>query len=254
VSKKNRARTDRVSPPEAEPGANKTQNAGVPVVEEVLAARDEALRERAETPAEAAEPPPEGSETPREAAEGEGPVAGDDRQESEPDKLRAELEAAKDRLLRSQAELENYRKRVARQTQEHCRYANMTLIRDLLPVWDNIGRAIEAAEKTHDTGSLLEGFQMVSGQLESVLEHHHCKKIEALHEPFNPNLHEAISQQPSREYPANTVLCVARTGFRLHDRVVRPSQVIVSAALPETVDRAETANTEEQQGGEENGP
>jgi len=73
---------------------------------------------------------------------------------------------------------------------------------------------------------------MVAGQLESVLQQHHCQKIDALGEPFDPNLHEAIFQQPSREHPVNTVLEVTQIGFRLHDRVVRPSQVIVSAAMP----------------------
>ena len=151
---------------------------------------------------------------------------------SEIERLREESAQAQDRALRTQAELENYRKRVARQMEEERRYANIPLIRDLLPVWDNMGRAIEAAENTPETAGLLEGFKMVAGQLESVLEQHHCAKINALGEPFDPNLHEAISQQPSREHPVNTVLGVAQIGFRLHDRVVRPSQVIVSAAMP----------------------
>ncbi|MFH1265029.1 MAG: nucleotide exchange factor GrpE [Planctomycetota bacterium] len=172
---------------------------------------------------------------------------GDGQTANEIDRLRAELEEAKDQTLRIRAELENYRKRAARQMQEELRYANMPLIRDLLPVWDNVGRAIEAAEKTHETASLLEGFKMVAGQLESVLERHHCTRIEALEEPFDPNLHEAICQQPSRAHPANTVLQVTQTGFRLHDRVVRPSQVIVSAAVPETTAPEEGPESGEQE-------
>lgn len=175
------------------------------------------------------------------AAERDGPDEGP----GEIDRLRAELDEAKDRGLRVQAELENYRKRVARQMEEERRYAHMPLIRDLLPVWDNMGRAIEAAEKAHETASLLEGFKMVAGQLEDVLQRHHCTRIEALEEPFDPNLHEAIFQQPSDEHPANTVLQVTQTGFCLHDRVVRPSQVIVSAALPQTDGPAEPAEREE---------
>ncbi len=150
--------------------------------------------------------------------------------ESEIEALRTELNEANERALRIHAELENYRKRVARQIDDERRYANLPLIRDLLPVWDNVGRAIQAAEKTHQTASLLEGFKMVAGQLEDVLQRHHCTMIDALGEPFDPNLHEAISQQPTDEYPANTVLQVVQTGFRLYDRVVRPSQVIVSVA------------------------
>ncbi len=162
------------------------------------------------------------------------------------------MEDARNRLLRTQADLENYRKRAARQIDEERRYANLPLIRDLLPVWDNVGRAIEAAEKTHQTASLLEGFKMVAGQLEDVLERHNCTKIDALGEPFDPNLHEAISQQPCDKNPGSTVLQVIQTGFRLHDRVVRPSQVIVSVASAEHEDAAE--GTEQEQKAETEEP
>lgn len=146
--------------------------------------------------------------------------------------LRGELEEVKNRSLRAQAELENYRKRVARQMEEERRYASFPLLADLLPVWDNTARAIEAAERTPDVAKLLEGFKMVAGQLERVLATHHCKRIEALHQPFDPHRHQAISQQPSTEFPPNTVLLVAQEGFLFHDRVIRPSQVIVSSAPP----------------------
>jgi molecular chaperone GrpE len=144
------------------------------------------------------------------------------------DKTREELEQAKDRALRLQAELDNYRKRASRELEDRLKYADMGILRDLLPVLDNIQRAVESAEKSPDVGSLLEGFKMVGGQLQSALECHQCKKIDALHQPFDPNLHHAIQQQPSEEFPANTVVLVAQEGYQLHDRVVRPSQVIVS--------------------------
>jgi molecular chaperone GrpE len=144
------------------------------------------------------------------------------------EQLRTDLEEAKDRVLRSQAELENYRKRAAREVEDHRRYANLPLIRDLLPVLDNIERAVGAADKTHDASALLEGIKLVLQQLETVLQRNHCVRIEALHQPFNPHLHEAITQQRSDEYPANTVIMVTQTGYQLFDRVVRPSQVIVS--------------------------
>jgi molecular chaperone GrpE len=144
------------------------------------------------------------------------------------EKLRAELAAAKDRELRVHAELENVRKRAARELDERLRYANIGLLRDLLPVIDNIERAIEAAEKKADATALLEGFKMVDQQLADVLKQHHCTRIEALHIPFDPNVHHAVMQQPSEEHPANTVLMVTQNGYQLHDRVVRPSQVIVS--------------------------
>jgi len=145
------------------------------------------------------------------------------------DALRAELDQAKERILRCQAELDNYRKRAAREMDEHHRYANIGLIRELLPVLDNVQRAIEAAEKSADGSGLLDGVKLVAQQLQGVLGRHHCVKIEALGAPFDPHLHHAILQQPSDEYPANTVIMVTQEGYQLHDRVVRPSQVIVSA-------------------------
>ncbi len=144
-------------------------------------------------------------------------------------RLRAELEEAKDRALRGWAELENYRKRAARQVEEERRYAALPLVRDVLPVLDNVKRAVEAAEKTHDTASLLEGIHMVVQQIEGVLARHHCTPIAALHKPFDPNFHDAILHQPSAEFPPNTVLQEVLQGFQLYDRVVRPSQVIVSS-------------------------
>ena len=105
---------------------------------------------------------------------------------------------------------------------------NLPLMHDLLPVLDNIERAIAAADKTHDVAVLLEGMKLVARQFEEIFQRHHCQRIGALHLPFDPHLHHAISQQPSDEFPPNTVVIVAQPGFQLYDRVVRPSQVIVS--------------------------
>jgi molecular chaperone GrpE len=153
------------------------------------------------------------------------------------DKQHAELEQAKDRALRLQAELDNYRKRASRELEDRLKYADMDILRELLPVLDNIQRAIEHVGNSSDQGSMLEGFKMVGNQLQSVLEKHHCTKIEALHLPFDPNLHHAISQIPSAEYPPNTILIVAQDGYQLHDRVVRPSQVIVSTAAAQAEEK-----------------
>ncbi len=146
------------------------------------------------------------------------------------EQLRSELEQMKDRALRAQAELENYRKRVARQREQEQRYAELPLIRDLLPVFDDVHRAIAAAEGAEGTEGLLQGFKLVAEKLEQVLQRHHCTRIEAEGKPFDPNIHEAIAQVPTAECPPNTVVQVAQVGFRLHDRVVRPSQVVVSTA------------------------
>ena len=175
--------------------------------------------------------------------------------DQQPKSLRAQLEKAEDRALRSQAELENYRKRVARDLQVERRYAHLPLMRDLLPVLDNMDRAIEAAEQTHDADGLLEGVKMVAQQLQGVFGTYHCVKIEALGRPFDPHQHEAVLQQPSDQHPAGTVLQVVQTGFQLHDRVVRPAQVIVSienqSVQQEQVERQNEPKQQEQSGQEE---
>jgi molecular chaperone GrpE len=146
--------------------------------------------------------------------------------------LKQEVEEFRDRAMRWQAELENYQKRIARQLAEERRYAGMDLIRDLLPVYDNLQRASQAAEQHHDVAQLLQGLRMIVKQWEDVFARHNCQKIDALHKPFDPNVHHAISRQATGDVPPNTVIYVAQDGFILHDRVVRPSQVVVSMALP----------------------
>jgi molecular chaperone GrpE len=140
------------------------------------------------------------------------------------------LAEARDKVLRAQAELENYRKRARRELEDERRYAEIHLIRDLLPIVDNVSRAIAAAEKKADAAALLEGLKMMSQQFERIFAQHNSKLItdEAVGAPFDPHRHEAILQQPSEEHPEHTVLGVTRPGLELHDRIVRPAQVIVS--------------------------
>jgi molecular chaperone GrpE len=106
------------------------------------------------------------------------PQAADAAAADEVARLKAELEDVKDRALRGWAELENYRKRAARQIEEERRYAALPLMRDLLPVLDNVKRAVDSAEKNHDVASLLEGIKLVVQQLEGVLARHHCTLIQ----------------------------------------------------------------------------
>jgi len=150
------------------------------------------------------------------------------------EQLQADIDEARDQTLRAQAELDNYRKRARRELDDELRYANVPLVRDLLPVVDNIGRAIAAAEKAEQTPEavkLLEGFRMVARQLDEALARHHARQIPALGEPFDPNRHQAILEQVTNEAPPGTVVLVAQNGYQLHDRVVRPAQVIVAKAV-----------------------
>ena len=147
------------------------------------------------------------------------------------DQLRQDLATAQDRALRAQADLDNYRKRMRREMDEERRYAYLPLLRDLLPVLDNIALATKAAENSPEAAGLLTGVKMVAEQLEGVLQRHHCRRIDAqLGSPFDPSLHEAIGTRPSGDHPPHTVLEVTRAGYQMHDRVVRPAQVVVSTA------------------------
>ena len=145
------------------------------------------------------------------------------------DSAENELAAEKDRVLRLQAEMENLRNRTTREINEERRYASISVMRDLLPVIDNMDRAIEASGQTDEAASLLEGFKLVRQQLVSLLEQHNCKRIEDVGHPFDPQYHEAILQQPSEEQPNGHILMVTEVGYLLHDRVVRPSKVIISS-------------------------
>jgi molecular chaperone GrpE len=152
---------------------------------------------------------------------------------SDTDQLGSELAAANDRALRLQAEMQNLRNRTTREIAEERRYAALPVLRELLPVVDNIDRAIEAAEKAGEAENLLAGFRLVRQQLMTVLTQHHCQPIAAEGLPFDPNFHQAILQQPSADVPAGHVTMVVQAGYKLHDRVVRPAQVIVSSGAPE---------------------
>lgn len=141
-----------------------------------------------------------------------------------------QIQELRDKWLRAQAELDNFRKRARKELEDERRYRDLPMLKDLLPVVDNLQRAMEAAEKNTESENLLHGVKIVADQLHGVFKLHDCHPIQALGEPFDPNLHEAIQQQPTDEYPPGTVVYVTQIGYRLHDRVVRPSQVIVSTA------------------------
>jgi len=154
--------------------------------------------------------------------------------------LQADLAAAEARVLRAHAELENYRKRANRHLEDEKRYAALPLMRDLLPVVDNLERAIQSADQEGGSARLVEGVKMVAQLLAMVLDRHHCRRIEAQGAVFDPHVHEAIAQLPSEQVPPGQVLEVTQTGYQLHDRVVRPSQVVVSGR-PATTPAAEKA-------------
>lgn len=142
----------------------------------------------------------------------------------------AELEAAnaelKDQMLRRQAELENYRKRLIRDKEEAVQYANESLIRDILGFLDNMDRALVAAKNGGDINALIEGFEMTQNQLLSTLDKNWgLKAIDSVGQEFDPSLHEACMMAIDESLDKETVLEEFQKGYTLHGRVVRPSKV-----------------------------
>ncbi|MEL6897405.1 MAG: nucleotide exchange factor GrpE [Planctomycetota bacterium] len=146
--------------------------------------------------------------------------------------MRAAVAEADRKVLEAQADSENFRKRMRREQEQTLRYATTNLLVDILNVRDNLHRALDAAADAAEVEGLREGVAMVAKQLDDALEKHHCKRIAALGETFDPNLHEAVAQIPSEDYDAGIVAQEATVGFQLHDRVIRPSQVLVSTGKP----------------------
>ncbi|MBQ9873376.1 MAG: nucleotide exchange factor GrpE [Thermoguttaceae bacterium] len=160
---------------------------------------------------------------------------------AEYEKLKADLDAANDRALRALAELENFRNRTARLAQEERKYASLDLIRDMLPVWDNLGLALSIEEPDKNGQAVVEGVRMVRDEFAKTLEKRGVKKIDALHKPFDPNFCESVAFAASDEYPPNTVIVELKAGFTLYDRVVRAAQVVLASPKKEPETREESA-------------
>lgn len=168
------------------------------------------------------------SETDSELAEASGEPA----EMSPEERLEASESQAKahyDRFLRASAELENFRKRAQREMDDLRRYANQSLIKDLLNVVDNLERAIASSQGPDGSAEpLVEGVDMTLKEILKILQKYGVKPIDALEKPFDPNVHEAVLQEVVEDVPENTVIKEFQRGYWIHDRLLRPSMVVVS--------------------------
>jgi len=142
-------------------------------------------------------------------------------------------------LQRARADFENYQKRTQRDLAQELRYSHRAFALDVLPILDNFERAVAAAKQAGETGPLVQGVAMIQNQFLDLLRRHGVTRIEAQGQPFDPNLHQAVMQQPSQDQPPNTVLQVLEQGFMIHDRVLRPARVIVS--VPASAEEGQAA-------------
>ncbi len=170
--------------------------------------------------------------------------------------LKNEIEAAKveasnnwDLYLRERADLENARKRHQRDKEDALRFANDRLLKEIIPVLDNLERAVEHAEQSEDDSQgLLEGVNMTINQFRKALEDFGAKPINAIGTAFDPNLHQAMGQVESADQTPNTVVTEFQKGYLLHDRLLRPSLVMLAKAPAEETAESEaedSANNEE---------
>jgi len=159
------------------------------------------------------------SANPAEAASEESLVA----------QMQADLERFRDLALRSQADFDNFRKRAVREKEDAVKYANASFLERLVPILDNFELGLAAARNDPSGAAILSGMEMVARQLQDFLRDSGVEPVDPqAGTPFDPNLHEAIGQEESRQVPEGAVLRQLRKGFKLRDRLLRPATVVVS--------------------------
>jgi len=186
---------------------------------------DSAIRMKVEK--ELAEKGKEASDSAPEKAQ--EPVSEDIAPEGELEKAHREAAESRDKYLRLYAEFENYKKRTARETADYRRYSNEALLKEMLAVADNLERAVESInEQSENDSALVKGVQLTLKEIFAILERYNVTPIDAVGKQFDPRYHLAFQQEESDEFPENTVIREYQKGFLLHDRLLRPSMVVVS--------------------------
>ena len=141
-------------------------------------------------------------------------------------KAKDELAEEKDKFIRLQAETDNFRKRLSREKDEFLQYANERLFKELIPIFDNLERALE--DPSNDIKVLNEGLEMILKQFSSFLKKENVELINAIGEQFDPTVHEVLTSEESSEHDENTIITQFVKGYTINSRVLRPSQVVIS--------------------------
>jgi molecular chaperone GrpE len=191
-------------------------------------------------PPEPAEETPPVPDAGPEAGGGEAPEAAAPSEADEQAALESRLRDAEERYVRLYAEFENYKKRTARENEEFRRYANEGVLKEMLPVLDNFERAVSHAKEASEaaegeSGGLLEGVELIRKQFLDVLGKLGVTPIEAVGTPFDPQVHQAVSQMETADAAAGTVVNELQRGFFYRERVLRPAMVVVARG-PEGAD------------------
>jgi molecular chaperone GrpE len=167
--------------------------------------------------------------------------------EKELQETKDELDEQKDKFIRLQAETDNFRKRLSREKEEFSQYANERLFKGLIPIFDNFERALE--DPSNEIKSLKEGLDMTLKQFSTFLEKENVEPIKAIGEKFNPELHEALTSEESNDHEEDTIISQFVKGYKINNRVLRPSQVIIAkkpaVAVKEITNKEENTKKEE---------
>jgi molecular chaperone GrpE len=150
-------------------------------------------------------------------------------QADEIDTLTKKVDDFNNRMLRTQADFDNFRKRTSKEKADARKYRAQDLVTDMLEILDNFQRALAVETVSEDGQALKKGMEMVLSKLENALKKEGVEEIASLHQPFDPNVHQAVMQEDSAEHEAGTVIQVLQAGYSLNGRVIRPAMVKVSS-------------------------
>lgn len=153
--------------------------------------------------------------------------------EAQLEELRRQLDDKQDRLLRALAEVDNIRRRAQRDRDDYVKYATESLVRDLIPVLDNLDRALDSARAAAGADKVVTGVELIQRELLRVLERSGVSRYSAIGQPFDPTRHEAIARVVSTEVAPDTVVNETAPGYLMNGRVLRPAMVAVAAAPDE---------------------
>lgn len=174
-------------------------------------------------------------QAPPESADAAPPTSGDAAATDPLDAARADAAKLKDQLLRTAAELDNTRKRARKEVEDARKAGREELLKELLPVFDNVDRAMTSARSATEVKPVAEGLAMIGKQFESTLARLGLAKVESVGTAFDPQIHEAIQQIETDDHPAGTVVAEVQSGWKNGDRLVRAAMVVVAkprAAAP----------------------
>jgi molecular chaperone GrpE len=160
------------------------------------------------------------------------------------EQAQAEAAEAHDRFLRASAELENYKKRTQKEMAEFKRFANASLVKEILGVVDNLERAVESSNGTNDKEQLAQGLDLTLKELLKIFKTFHVTPVESLGEKFDPRYHQAMMQEETTDHPGNVVIKELQKGYMIHDRLLRPAMVVVSKAAPDAQEDPQSDDSE----------